>query len=71
MSKSALVILGTGAIEARTWRDGEATVASVDAGDGVKASREDMAQILEALAAFVRTGQLGPLPAGARELVRE
>jgi hypothetical protein len=69
MSKSATLLIGRGAIEARVWGDGEATIASVDAGDGVTAPREDMATALEALAAYVRGGALGPLPVSVKLLV--
>lgn len=59
--QAVTVFLGRGAIRAQAWVDGDATVASTD---GCTTSREEMAQTLEALAAYVRTGKLGELPEG-------
>ena len=63
-TKRITLLIGSGAVETRLWCDGDATLASVDAGDGVSAPREELAQVLESLAAYVRTGEVGPLPQG-------
>jgi hypothetical protein len=50
------------------WPDGSATLAAISVPDGASARGEDLARVLEALATFARTGELGPLPESVRVL---
>lgn len=60
------VQLGRDLLSVTLWDDESGTVARLDIADGATVGRDELAQVLEALAAFARTGELGALPAGAR-----
>lgn len=67
-TQRALVQLGRDLVGVTLWDDDSATLAVAD---GATVGREELAQVLEALAAYLRTGEVGPLPRDARVVGRE
>lgn len=65
-TRRQVIQLGRDLLALTLWDDETGTVARLDIADGATVGRDELAQVLEALAAFARTGTLGPLPAGAR-----
>lgn len=64
MTKQAVIeVENRHLIAVRLWTDGSATLVVTD---GATVPEKDMAEVLEAMAQFVRTGALGKLPQCAR-----